>query len=101
MAAEKTRSDRKGSEGAEGEYVQVFLYRVPKSNREAFAGGQRELAELFRKHGIVRSEFFVLRDARTFAHFRDLRTVLDAASDEEVWMEVETYRDAADSVRVI
>lgn len=36
-----------------------------------------------------------------FKGFRDLRAVLEASPDEEVWVEIDRYRDQADSIRVI
>ena len=36
-----------------------------------------------------------------FKGFRDLRAVLEASPDEEVWVEIDRYRDQADSLRVI
>jgi len=101
MPAKKIQTTGKADDHRTADYLQIFLYRVPKANRGAFASVQGKLAELFHRHGMVRSDFFVLRDARIFGGFRDLRSVLGATPDEEVWVEIETYRDAADSVRVI
>lgn len=101
MPAEKVHGTGKGESSTAGEYAQVFLYRVPKANHEAFANTEGKLAALFLKHGILRSEFYVLGDARIFRGFQDLRVVLEATPEEEVWVEVDTYRDAEDSLRVI
>lgn len=97
----ETDHGRDRSQGTEAEYAQVFLYRVPRSNHGAFASVEGELANIFRRCGMLRSEFYVLGDAKVFRGFRDLREVLEATSDEEVWVEIDTYRDKADSVQVI
>ncbi len=101
MPASDTHGPGSGIGTAEGEYAQVFLYRVPKTNHGAFAKTEGELAAVFRRHGVLRSDFYVLAEARIFQGFRDLRAVLEATSEEEVWVEVDKYRNAADSVRAI
>ncbi len=85
----------------EGEYTQVFLYRVPKANHAAFAEAEGKLEAIFRRAGILRAGFYVLGEGRIFKGFEDARTTLHAAPGEEVWVEVDEYRDAADSLRVI
>lgn len=101
MPVRKSPIPGPGNRGAAEEYAQVFLYRVPKANHEAFASTEGKLATIFRRCGILRSDFFVLGDGRVFKGFRDLREVLAATPEEEVWVEIDTYLDAADSVRVI
>src|SRR5216117_2583299 len=94
-------SEGKGNGGAPGGYVQVFLYRVPKANHDSFAATEEKLFAIFRRHGIVGSDLYVCGEARIFKGFRDLRAALEAAPEEEVWVEIDRYRDQADSIRVI
>ncbi len=84
-----------------GDFSQIFLYRVPKANHDAFGAVERDLTAIFKKHGVLGSDVFVLEEARVFQGFRDLRDVLGSTADEDVWVEVDHYRDAANSVRVI
>ena len=101
MQTKKAHTAGRGSEGAPDGYVQVFLYRVPKANHDSFAATEEKLFAIFRRHGIVGSDLYVCRDARIFKGFRDLRAALEAAPGEEVWVEIDRYRDQADSLRVI
>lgn len=87
--------------GAGDGYCQLFVYRVPRENHERFGAVEGELAALFRKSGMLRSDFYVVEDARIFQGFRDLRDALGATPDEEVWVELDYYRDEEDSRRVI
>src|SRR5207249_6488513 len=102
MPAKRAPIGGKGDDGgAPGGYVQVFLYRVPKANHDSFAATEEKLFAIFRRHGIVGSDLYVCGEARIFKGFRDLRAALEAAPEEEVWVEIDRYRDQADSIRVI
>ena len=102
MPAKRAPIGGKGDDGgAPGGYVQVFLYRVPKVNHDSFAATEEKLFAIFRRHGIVGSDLYVCGEARIFKGFRDLRAALEAAPGEEVWVEIDRYRDQADSIRVI
>src|SRR5207247_5481894 len=76
-------------------------YRVPKAIHDSFAATEEKLFAIFRRHGIVGSDLYVCGEARIFKGFRDLRAALEAAPEEEVWVEIDRYRDQADSIRVI
>src|SRR5205809_5510893 len=99
MPAKRAPIGGKGDDGgAPGGYVQVFLYRVPKANHDSFAATEEKLFAIFRRHGIVGSDLYVCGEARIFKGFRDLRAALEAAPEEEVWVEIDRYRDQADSI---
>src|SRR5438552_9632098 len=94
MPAKRAPIGGKGDDGgATGGYVQVFLYRVPKVNHDSFAATEEKLFAIFRRHGIVGSDLYVCGEARIFKGFRDLRAALEAAPGEEVWVEIDRYRD--------
>src|SRR2546430_9549783 len=101
MQTKKAHTAGRGSDGAPGGYVQVFLYRVPKANHDSFVATEEKLFAIFRRHGIVGSDLYVCGEARIFKGFRDLRAALEAAPGEEVWVEIDRYRDQAHSIRVI
>lgn len=94
-------SDQPAADGTVGEFSQIFLYRVPRANHDRFGAVEGQLAAIFRKHGALGSDFYVLGEGRIFQGFRDLRDVLGTSTEEEVWVEVDHYRDVEDSVRVI
>ena len=101
MPGKKVHTAEGRDDGAAGGFVQMFLYRVPKSNHDSFAATEEKLFAIFRRHGILGSDLYVCKDARIFKGFRDLRVALEAAPEEEVWIEIDRYRDEADSLRVI
>lgn len=77
-----------------GNHVQLFVYRIPKKNHDAMVQLQNQLSGIFRKHGILRSEFFQLSSTETFQGFTSIdKTVSANQEEEEVWMELESYRD--------
>jgi hypothetical protein len=48
---------------------------------------------MFKKHGMIRSEVFQLNNAEIFEGFTGIANVVSATQDEEVWLEVHSYRD--------
>jgi uncharacterized protein YbaA (DUF1428 family) len=101
MPAKRAHTAGKENDGASGSYVQAFFYGVPKANHDSFAATEDKLFAIFRRHGILGSALYVSGDARIFKGFRDLRMVLEASRDEEVWVEIDRCRDQADRLRVI
>jgi uncharacterized protein YbaA (DUF1428 family) len=89
------------TERATADCIQVFVYRVPKKNHEAFAETEGRLADLFRKAGITNSEFFTLKPARIFGGFTNVAESVSAGEDEELWLEVDSYRDEQDRDEVV
>jgi len=77
-----------------GNYIQLFVYRIPKKNHDAMVQLESQLTGLFRKHGIMSSEFLQLSNTETFECFTSIAKVVSANQDsEEVWVELESYRD--------
>lgn len=77
-----------------GTHVQLFVYRIPKKNHDAMVQLESQLTAIFRKYGILRSEFFQLSDTKTFEGFTSIAKTISANQDEEeVWVELESYRD--------
>jgi len=97
------RTAELGSEPTQetGTYVQLFTYRVPRKNHATFSGVEAELARIFKKHGILRSEFYVLSAARIFKGFTSIAQTLAASADDEVWLELDFYKDKKDRDEVV
>ena len=74
-------------------YAQLFVFRVPKKNREAMLKLEGQIVSMFKKHGIVASEFFQLTQHETVKGFTNLAETVSAGLDEEVWVEIEHYKD--------
>jgi uncharacterized protein YbaA (DUF1428 family) len=76
-----------------GTLVQVFIYRAPKKNHDAMVQLNKHCTEFFRKHGILRFEVFHLSSTDIVMDFVSIAETLSATQDEEVWMEIQSYRD--------
>ena len=75
-----------------GEYVQFFLYRVPKKNHNAMMELEKQIEDGWKKHGILGSEFFQMTPHETVRGFTNFGERISANHDEEVWVEVQRYR---------
>lgn len=82
-----------GKVAAEGSYAQFYMYRVPKKNHEAMLALEKQIDAGWRRHGIVGSEFFQLTPHETVRGFTNFAERLAAEEDEEVWVEVQHYKD--------
>lgn len=87
---EKVKLNRNENDGS---YAQLFIYRVPKKNHNAMVKLQEQIVSKWKKHGILFSEFFQLTPGETVKGFTNLAETVSAGSDEEVWVEVQRYRD--------
>ncbi|HEV2225819.1 MAG TPA: DUF1428 family protein [Nitrososphaerales archaeon] len=84
-----------------GGYAHALIYRVPVKNHKAFADTEGKLATIFIKCGILSSNFFVLSSTDTFKGFTSVSKAVSARPDEEVWLELDFYKDKADKDAVV
>ncbi len=87
-----------------GSRLQSFLYRAPKKNHDALVQNQKQLVPWFKNHW-VRIQYYHLRGSETQAAIdsgkqsgMDLlesiaKTLSTAEDEEEVWLELQYYRD--------
>lgn len=86
-------------------YLQHFLYRVPKKNHDALVQNLKQFVPWFKKHG-ARVEYYQLGRSETKAAIdsakqsgMDVMDGIDKAlstgveDDEEVWIEQQYFRD--------
>ena len=84
-------------------YLQQFLYRAPKKNHDAIVQNLKQFVPWFRTHG-SRVEYYQLGMNETKAAIESAKqsgmdvmdsiaNILSIADDEEVWMEVQYFRD--------
>ena len=85
-----TKNPGQGSET--GDYVQFFLYRVPKKNHDAMIELEKRIEDGWKKHGILHSEFFQMTPHETVRGFTNFAERISAKQEEEVWVEVQRYR---------
>ena len=81
----------KGNE-KDGDYAQLFVYRVPRKNHDSMVKLQEQILPMWKKHGIMFSEFFQLTQHETVKGFTNLAETVSAGNDEEVWVELQRYR---------
>jgi uncharacterized protein YbaA (DUF1428 family) len=90
-----------------GNYLQQFLYRVPKRNHDAIVQNLKQFVPWFKKHG-ARVEYYQLGRSETKAAIdsakqsgMDVMESIDKAlssaaedeKDEDVWIEQQHFRD--------
>lgn len=75
-----------------GNHVEVFFYRVPKKNRDALERNLNKFRPWFAKND-VGLEYYRLGKSDAMEGCEDVSKTLAAGEDEDVWMEVQQYRD--------
>jgi uncharacterized protein YbaA (DUF1428 family) len=75
-----------------GNQVRLYLYKTPKKNHDAIVENQRQFAETFRKYGSYYRSF-QLDNTEVPEGFISMVNVLSANQEEEVWLDLESYRD--------
>lgn len=90
-----------------GNYLQHYLYRVPKKNHDALVQNLKQFVPWFKKHG-ARVEYYQLGRSETKAAIDSAKQsgmdvvdsidkILDTATEdeekEEVWIEQQYFRD--------
>lgn len=81
------------SMGLAGAHIQLFVYRIPEKNHGEMLKLQKQLTDIYRKHGTLRSEFFQLNNPEAFMGFTNIASAVSASPGEEVWVEVDYYKD--------
>lgn len=74
--------------------VAIFLYRAPKKNHDALVKINKHSHDFFKRHGVSKFEVFNLNSRENMMEFVNLSKTISASDDEEVWLEIQSYRDA-------
>lgn len=90
MSDTNTFSNLKNSRG----HIEIFLYRAPKKNHDGMVEVNRQSQDFFAKHGASSFEVFSLNSRENMMEFVNLSRTISASEDEEVWLEIQSYRDA-------
>ena len=91
MSTTNTSSNLKRSRG----HIEIFLYRAPKKNHDEMVEINRQSRDFFIRHGASGFEVFSLENRDNMMEFVNLSKTISASEDEEVWLEIQSYRDAA------
>ena len=90
MSNTNISSNKKGSRG----HIEIFLYRAPKKNHDEMVEVNRLSRDFFTKHGVSGFEVFSLDSRENVMEFVNLSKTISASEEEEVWLEIQSYRDA-------
>ena len=77
-----------------GSQVAIFLYRSPKKNHDALVKVNKHSHDFFMKHGVLKFEVFNLNTRENMMDFVNLSKIISAKDDEDIWLEIQFYRDA-------
>lgn len=75
-------------------HIEIFLYRAPTKNHDAMMEVNRKSRDFFMKHGASSFEVFSLENRENIMEFVNLSKTISASEEEEVWLEIQSYRDA-------
>ena len=78
--------------GSAQNHMEVFFYMVPKKNRAAVETNLNKFRPWFKKHG-VGLEYYSLGSRDSMEMTENIAKKLGATDDEDVWVEVQQYRD--------
>lgn len=80
---------------ADGTYVHVFAYCVPKRDREEMRRIETRLNAIYRRHGNLGLRLYVWGPTTIFQGFVGLQKQLGATPEDELWLEIDSYEGAA------
>ena len=73
--------------------VLLFIYTAPKKNHDAMVHLNGRVIDTFKKYGVQRFEVFQLGSTEDMMDFVNISKTISADQDDEVWMEIQSYRD--------
>jgi uncharacterized protein YbaA (DUF1428 family) len=85
----------------DGTYAHIFAYCVPKARHKEMDKVEKALADIYEKHGAVGTKLYVLGKTSVFEGFAGIDKAFKATEDDEVWIEVDSYKDASDFNKVV
>lgn len=74
-------------------HIEIFLYRAPTKNHDEMMEVNRQSRDFFMKHGASNFEVFTLATRDNIMEFVNLSKTISASEEEEVWLEIQSYRD--------
>jgi uncharacterized protein YbaA (DUF1428 family) len=76
-----------------GEHVQIYLYKLPKKKHDAMVQFLKKFTALYKKYGTQSWELYQLGVTEPFEGSTSIGQTVAAAPDEELWVEVDHYKD--------
>jgi uncharacterized protein YbaA (DUF1428 family) len=82
------------NENTNGSIVEIFLYRAPKINHDALVRLNKQSHDFFIKYGALKFEVFTIHSRENMMDFVNLSKTISANDDEEVWLEIQSYKNS-------
>jgi len=76
-------------------YATIYIYRVPRRNRDAFLRVQKEAGEIYRSYGALADETYASVQVEGKYGCATFPQVLEVGEDEEVFLGLSRFRDRA------
>jgi len=76
-----------------GDHSRLFIYRIPKKNHDAIVRLNKQFTDTLGQQGPLLVEFFCLSSNKSLIPFTSIAKTVSANQDDEVWMEIHSYRD--------
>jgi uncharacterized protein YbaA (DUF1428 family) len=86
-----TESERGGN--GNRNLVLLFIYRAPKKNHQAIVELNNRVIGTFKEFGVQGFEMFQLGNTQDMMGFTNIAKTISANGEEEVWLEIQSYRD--------
>lgn len=75
------------------EHVQIYVYKLPKKNHDAMVRLVKKFITLYRKYGTKSWDIYQLNSTDAMEGMTNMAKTVSASPDEEVWVEVDHYKD--------
>ena len=72
--------------------VEILLYRAPKKNHDSLVRLNKQSHDFFMKYGALKFEVFTIDNRENMMDFVNLAKTISANEDEEVWLEIQSYK---------
>ena len=88
-----SNSDNLTNQKNSGGLIKILVVRAPKDNRDALVKIGKQTDIFFRKHGVSKN-VYRLNARENMMDFVNLAKTISANDNEDVWLEILSYRDA-------
>jgi hypothetical protein len=75
-----------------GTYAQIFAYCIPKKNHAEMKDVATKLSKIYQRHRSLGMKLYVWGQSTIFQGFTGIQKQLGANPDDEVWIEVDSYK---------
>ena len=76
-----------------GGLIKIFFIRAPKKNHDALVKIGKQTDNFFKKHGVLKYGYR-LNSRENMMDFVNVSKTISANDDEDVWLEIQFYKDA-------